>query len=679
MADGGARAGRGTFLGHASFQTKIVLGFVSVLTLSIVVTAVAALGYGKVSTGFTAYRSSVAEGISAQAIDRDAAAYQFGTRYFVATGDEADAAKALKAESVLRTTIQESLRQTEDPQRQQVLNGLSDNFETATKLFARIVDAKRDSYKSATAAIARDATGLKQKIEELGEAAMLADVASIQAGAKEATTQFASLATAINAMLVRYDETSAGAATERLKALEKTIGDIRSPSAMMSRRITALNDQLATYRKAFDEMVSVSANIDALLKDMDRLTGRIVADAGQVRSRSISEESAIQRETEALISTTRTFVVGLAAATTVIGGLLAFVLGRGISRPMTRLCKAMRELAEGNFDVVLPGLGRRDEIGQMAAAVEDFKSRAVTKAERDATERDAMSRSSRDERRRELHRFAEEFEAAVGAIVTDVSTSARQLGSAANTLTSTVGLTKDLTGRVAQVSRDASSNVQAVASATEQLSASVTEIGLRAEESRQIAARAVIQATETNERIARLTRATQQIGDVVKLITAIAEQTNLLALNATIEAARAGDAGRGFAIVASEVKSLAAQTAHATDDISSQISELQQTTDESVGAIKTIGGTIDEISGICSAIANAVQQQGLATQEIAQNVQRVANGMRDVTTDIDAVNQGTRQTSVASGDILASAQTLSAGSTKLRHELDRFLANVRKG
>ena len=100
---------------------------------------------------------------------------------------------------------------------------------------------------------------------------------------------------------------------------------------------------------------------------------------------------------------------------------------------MTAMCKAMRELAGGKFDVVLPGLGRRDELGEMAGAVEEFKVQAVAKAERDAAAQDAQNRASSAARRAELIRFADDFETAVGAIVSNVSASAVQLESAAGT------------------------------------------------------------------------------------------------------------------------------------------------------------------------------------------------------------------------------------------------------
>jgi methyl-accepting chemotaxis protein len=391
----------------------------------------------------------------------------------------------------------------------------------------------------------------------------------------------------------------------------------------------------------------------------------------------LSDRQRLDSESDSAIGETQRLVLMLALGGFLLGGALAVLLGKGISRPMTMMCKAMRELANGNFDVVLPGLGRKDEVGEMASAVEEFKMQAIAKAERDAAEHDAQNKASAAARRAELIRFADDFESAVGTIVANVSASAVQLEAAARTLTRTAETTQSLSSQAAGASEQASSNMQSVASATEELSASVDEIGRQVQESNRIAEAAVQQAEKTDGRIGKLSRAAQEIGDVVKLITAIAEQTNLLALNATIEAARAGEAGRGFAVVASEVKSLASQTAKATDEISSHIAGMQGATQESVAAIKEIGGTIAQISSIASTIASAVEEQGSATQEIARSVQTVAQGTHEAAANILEVNRGAAETGSASGDVLESARTLSSESTRLREELDRFMANIR--
>jgi methyl-accepting chemotaxis protein len=230
---------------------------------------------------------------------------------------------------------------------------------------------------------------------------------------------------------------------------------------------------------------------------------------------------------------------------------------------------------------------------------------------------------------------------------------------------------------VADVSQSASSNVQMVAAASEEMAASVAEVGRQVQESSKIATEAVEQARQTDIRINELSQAASRIGDVVKLITAIAEQTNLLALNATIEAARAGDAGRGFAVVAQEVKALASQTAKATEEIGTQIGSMQHATADSVAAIKAISTTINRVSEIATVIAAAVEEQGVATQEIARNVQNAAKGTIQVADNIGDVSTGAKETGAASAQVLNSAKALSAEGGRLKAEVANFLQTVR--
>jgi methyl-accepting chemotaxis protein len=368
---------------------------------------------------------------------------------------------------------------------------------------------------------------------------------------------------------------------------------------------------------------------------------------------------------------TGTIVIGLV--------LLAILLWatRSVVRPLGGIVAGMHKLASGEFNLVLPGLDRRDEIGAMAQAVEAFKLKAVEKASHEAAAKEAEAQAAAAARKAEMHRLADGFAAAVGGIVHSVSSASAELETAAGTLTRTAEVTQELSGTVAAASEQASANVQTVASATEEMTSSVNEISRQVQESSKIAAEAVQQAQATDARINELSKAAGRIGDVVKLITAIAEQTNLLALNATIEAARAGDAGRGFAVVAAEVKQLASQTAKATDEIGTQIAGMQAATQDSVAAIQEIGGTIGRISEIASVIAAAVEEQGATTQEIARNVGEAARGTQQVASNITDVNRGAGETGSASARVLASAQSLSGESSHLKAEVEKFLSMVR--
>jgi methyl-accepting chemotaxis protein len=660
------------------FRGKISLGFAVVLAVSAVSMGIAYLGFGRVSDGVAAYRASVSESDLSQNIDRELLSYRALARYYVATGKEEDAKAALAAEAALKEAIDQSMRGTTNSARVNQVTRLGREFHAFTKIFADVVKAKRDSELISQNQLMRSGNLLRYKLDDLPSGVEDdSALAAITLASKKVAAQFQTAAALANTFQVNSDQSVAASAVARLKFVETALAAIPADEAKVAQAIKDASMQLEEYRKALTKLIENAKEVDELSIEMADSTTAILKASNAMKADLLADQQRLDAESSATISETQHLIVMLAIGSIVLGGVLALLLGTGMSRPMIAMCKAMRELAGGKFDVVLPGLGRKDELGEMAAAVEEFKIQAVAKAERDAAELDSQNKAAAAGRRSELIRFADEFEAAVGGIVASVSASAHQLEASAGTLTRTAETTQDLSGQAAGASEHASSNMQSIASATEELSVSVDEIGRQAQESNRIAEAAVLQAQQTDGRIGKLSRAAQEIGDVVKLITAIAEQTNLLALNATIEAARAGDAGRGFAVVASEVKSLASQTAKATDEISTHIAGMQGATQESVAAIKEIGGTIGQISSIASTIASAVKEQSTATQEIARSVQNVAEGTSEAAVNIMEVNRGAAETGSASSDVLEAARSLSSESMRLREELDRFMANIR--
>jgi len=659
------------------FRAKIMLGFAVTLAISAASMGIAYLGFERVSASVDSYRRSVTEADLARNIDRELISYRSLARYFVATGKEEDGKAALAAEASLKEAIIASMKGTTNPARLDQVTKLEREFRAFTKIFADILKVKEESTRIAQNQLMRSGNSLRYKLDDLPSNADDTELQLITLGSKKVAEQFQATTALVNTFIVNSDKTVATSAMARLKFVDNSLKAISSNNEKIQQSIKEVAALLDEYRQSLTKLIDNSKEIDELTIEMTESAAAINKGSGAMKSDLLADQNRLEAESDATIGETERLILILAAGGFVLGCVWAFFLGKGISRPIAAMCNAMRELAAGNFDVVLPGLGRKDELGEMAGAVEEFKMQAVAKAERDAATQEAQNKASSAARRAELIRFADEFETAVGAIVSNVSASAVQLEAAAGTLTRTAETTQGLSSQVAGASEEASSNMQSVASATEELSASVDEIGRRVKESSQIAGAAVRQAEQTDGRIGKLSRAAQEIGDVVKLITAIAEQTNLLALNATIEAARAGDAGRGFAVVASEVKSLASQTARATDEISNHIMGMQGATQESVAAIKEIGGTIGKISDIANTIANAVEQQSAATQEIARSVQNVAQGTQEAAASVMQVNRGATETGAASEEVLNSARTLSSESTRLREELDRFMANIR--
>jgi methyl-accepting chemotaxis protein len=365
---------------------------------------------------------------------------------------------------------------------------------------------------------------------------------------------------------------------------------------------------------------------------------------------------------------------------TAVAALLALgmtmMMVRRVTKPLKAVTEALTILAEGRTDVEVQYADRHDEIGAIARTIGVFKNNRIERRQLEA-ERMSAEKLAIDQRKAELNQFVENFRAKISGIIERVLHSSGQFEKDARQLSVTARSTAEMSGQSADASRQASEHVRSAAAASNELSQSIVEISRQVNDSNSVAADAVKQANATDERMAELSAAGDRIGDVVKLITSIAEQTNLLALNATIEAARAGEAGRGFAVVAQEVKTLAGQTAKATDEISAHIVNMQRATEESVNAIKAIGLTIERISEITTSISSAVEQQGTATQSIAEGVQAAASGTLDVADNIERVARGAGETETTSGQMLGSAQALSEVSIHLRDEVEKFLDSVR--
>jgi methyl-accepting chemotaxis protein len=426
------------------------------------------------------------------------------------------------------------------------------------------------------------------------------------------------------------------------------------------------NQWMATALKLAEQLKALSASYaatDGPLAALDKILNemRLSAEAGY---------------RDSLTRTQWNFNIALLIAAVMVG-LTSILLARSISRPLSQMTAAMKTLAGGQHDVVLPGLGRSDEIGEMAGAVEAFKVSLAQKARLDAELATAVERKQEADQRLLTLQLANGFEDAVGSVVGKVANYARNLEAEAQLLTRSSQTTLEACGQVRVAADESSANAQSVAGAAEEMSAASGDINSRLQASSDIVANAMVQIGVADRNAASLSSAATQVGEVVALISAIAQQTNLLALNATIEAARAGEAGRGFSVVASEVKMLADQTANATSRISLQVKDIQTTAQASADAVHGISDTISQLSALSTDIASAVQQQGAATYEVTQSIQRTAETSAEVTANIGVVYDGTERVSTSAEQVLSSAQNLGEESLTLRHELDAFLKTLR--
>ncbi len=666
--------------GRLSIGTRVYIGFGLTLVLMIVVGTIGVLNLGNSKTALNDYGTISVNTVSGIGAERNFV----GLRRNVVSYTDSGSEKALARMRELA------------PQIQKEMAGLIEVSVTAERK-AKLQDIRRlaDQYIGHFDEVVKLRTtrgaGVAERMNPLGAKARrnLTDIrktamadGDIEAAAITGQVQEALMLARINALrfVVQPEQKIVEAFRQQATAFDRAIVELqnRLKNPERKRLATDAAETVRNYAQAFEDVAKASFTLDALVNhEMVGLADKISGGMKEIVTAQRSDLGRIQSEARATVDQATTMMMALAIAALVIGLLIAFLIARSIVKPVLGLVGAMRKLGEGDFSVVLPGLGRKDEVGQMAGAVEAFKVKAAEKAQQEAEEKAEADRKLAAERKVAMNAMADAFEKAVGGIVETVSSASTELEAAAGTLTKTAETTQQLSATVASASEEASTNVQSVASATNELSSSVQEISRQVQESSHIADEAVRQAGKTDVRINELSQAAGRIGDVVKLITAIAEQTNLLALNATIEAARAGEAGKGFAVVAQEVKALAAQTGKATGEISKQILGMQTATQDSVAAIKEISGTIGRIAEIAATIAAAVEEQGAATQEIARNVHQAAQGTTQVADNITEVNRGAGETGSASSQVLSSAQSLAGESARLKTEVQKFLATVR--
>ena len=375
----------------------------------------------------------------------------------------------------------------------------------------------------------------------------------------------------------------------------------------------------------------------------------------------------------AMMATLRSMLAGMLACAVIVAGVTVFTY-RGLGRPLRQIAEAMRRLSANQLDVEVAYRKRPDAIGDMAQALQIFKENLIRNEDLRKTAQENQERQSA--RADRVQALAAAFETRTREDLSLIGQAATTIRETAESLSQTAERTSHQADSVASAAGQASGNVDAVATAADQLGSSIRDISDRVRRQSQKAGEARHATDRSRERVQALTGKVQDIGQVVKLITAIAEQTNLLALNATIEAARAGEAGKGFAVVASEVKSLAGQTANATEEIIGQIGGVRDETAATVEAIETTAQEISTVSEIAADIAAAIDEQNAATQEIVRNASDAAGGTRDVTSEVAVVTDAAGDTGAAAADVSKRASQLAGQAEDIGDVVRQFLDDV---
>ena len=442
--------------------------------------------------------------------------------------------------------------------------------------------------------------------------------------------------------------------------------------------LESLGKEIKTYKEAVEFAGSVAdvdfKSVGPLMSQFDDGYAKMSDLSDQIIKANIAEATKSADDAKKAQAAGVSMLIIFALVMAAISGGIAFLFSRLTVAGINRIAKTTQELANGNLHIDISTLTRGDELKSVVDSLNVFKSNAEEKER--LSQMEAATARTREERARQMSELAERFRHEAQDMLDALSAAASDLDANGRTLLTIAGENERRSQSAVSSIRNSADNVQNVASATTELSASIGVIGDQAVRSVEIAAEAVSEADRTNESMAELSRAADQIGEVVDLINAIAQQTNLLALNATIESARAGEAGKGFAVVASEVKSLAQQTAKATDEIRDRIKDIQAAAQNGVNAIRGIGETIKHMNEIASSIADSVHQQGDATNEIARNVNEASDGTSMASSSVAQLSASAADTEKASTEMLGAAQALSKRTDAMSENIRRFLSEL---
>ena len=665
-------------LDRLSIKAKVVLAISSVILVVIAVGGVSYTSFVHVSHDVDLYAYDVEVATEAAKVEVEFLRMRLHAREFALTGREDHADAVREIEPMLRRHIQELLVLVESqPQARAWVTEIQEAFEGYIEDFHRTEAIQAELHTLFEDNLRPNGDRMVVDLDAILEAARAENNSDAMILASTAR-EHALLAQVYTLMLITdHSDTYGDLARREFGLMEATLDGLEATLRTEEERtlFADLTASQTAYKNGFERYHADIVALDALIDGhMIEVAETLTLDAELLQAAMADHERETEADMRSVIWLAEMEIIAISLAGTALGIGVAWLVGGGLARPISAMTHAMRLIAAGDTSTIIPSRGRGDEIGTMAETVHVFKENLIQNVE--LASRAAEERRVREIRVTKLTELTGAFDRNVETMLQGMVSASAQLKSTASDLSESAEESSHKATEVAASSEEAAKSFQSVAGAAEELDSAIQDISRQVVQQTSIAEKAVAAIDRSDRQVQNLSEEARKIGEVVNLITSIAEQTNLLALNATIEAARAGEAGKGFAVVASEVKNLANQTAKATEQIAGQISAIQGSTGQTVETIQEVGSRIKEMQEISTSVAAAVEQQNAATRDISGHVRQAVQGSHEVSVSITGVSHVAHRTGTTAHELDEASAHLSTQADTLKGFVHKFLEDV---
>jgi methyl-accepting chemotaxis protein len=656
---------------------KISAGFALVLALLVVVAGFAVWRFGDIQTRFDRFAELSDDAILATVLDQKTTAAAVAARDFVLANTDQNRRAFYRLIGEVESLIAEARAAMEDSARAALIDEIEALNASYKKQFDEVDRLMAEGDRLIHDHLEVIGPRLQDAMTEIADGAREEEGLRVMIAADRVREKLLLAMFHMAKFLDSNRVEDVEQVSEALAAADKLLMPL-SITLQNPDRLALLSEvqrSMPAYQEGAQDLIETINRRTRAVAKMDEMRAALAGKVEAIRQSVSADTKVIEGDVAQTIGSAQILALVVSAAALGAGALLSILLARGIAGPVRLMTSAMGRLAAGDTAVEVPAQGRKDEIGAMAAAVQVFKDNAIERQRLEAQQE--QERKAKEARAEAVARAIERFDAEISEVLHVVTSAATELEATAQSLSSTSEETSRQATGAASASEQTSANVQTVAAATEEMSSSIQEVARQMEEARRVADAASSEAEIAQDHVRGLKDAGEKIGEVVELISAIAAQTNLLALNATIEAARAGEAGKGFAVVAGEVKSLASQTAKATEEIGGQVAAMQGTIDGAVQAINRIAEVIFKLNEMAAAVASAVEEQTATTSEISRNAVEAARGTGEVSSSIAGVTQAAETSAAGAAQVLSASRSLSEQAARLKQYVDSFVDGVR--